>query len=511
MKHPYCFFLLTFALLLAACEPPYDRPMYILYDNDVHCSVDGYEKMAALRADYLKQSIYVNVVSCGDFVQGNKVGSISKGKYPVAVMNEVPYDYVTLGNHEFDYGVPQMKKLMRWLHAKCLCCNLTYLPTGKDMFPAYDVRAYGNTKVAFVGVATPTTIMTSVPTNFMNERGELEYDFYIDQVAARVQQAVTSARQEGADHVIVLSHLGDDTKQISSIDLIRQTTGITAVLDGHSHHMLDTCLTNLNGDTVVLASTGSNFRYVGCLKLTKWGKPENQLLDLTKYNGTHERVHSRLQSIMKKVEEKTSQYIGFSEVILTDQDEDGNRLVRQQETNLGDFAADAMRLISKSDIGVSNGGGLRGSLPAGQITYGDLLQVFPFNNTLCKIELSGQQLMDALTLSVSDLHPESGDFLHVSGLRYVVNLSDLTISSAEIQRDTLWLPVCADSTYTLGGQNYLLICGGASGMFNGTKALPVDRLVDTEVLARYIEMLGDTIRSAQYATPQNRIQFINQQ
>jgi len=496
-------------LLLVSCEPPYDRPIYVLYDNDVHCSIEGYEKMAALRADYLTKSIYVNVVSCGDFVQGNKVGSISKGKYPIAVMNAVPYDYVTLGNHEFDYGLPQLKKLMRWLHAKCLCCNLTYLPTGKDLFAAYDVRSYGNTKVAFIGVATPTTITTSVPTNFMNEQGEGEYNFYADEVVERVQQAVNAARQEGADHIIVLSHLGDDTKEISSVELIRQTTGITAVLDGHSHHVLNTFYTDLNGDTVLLASTGSNFRYVGCLKMTKWDSPTNELIDINKYDGSHERVHARIESILKKVEEKTSRYIGFSEVVLTDQDEQGNRLVRQEETNLGDFVSDAMRVVSGADIGVSNGGGLRSSLPAGKITYGDLLQVFPFNNTLYKIELSGQQLLDALALSVSDLKPESGDFLHVSGLRYTVDWSDMSIVSAEWQRDTTWLPVCPDSTYTIGGQNYLLVCGGASGMFNGTKSLHIDHIPDTEVLERYINQLNDTIHAVQYAIPQHRITFIN--
>lgn len=497
-------------LLITSCQAPCGD-IYILYDNDVHCAIEGYEKMAALRADYLKKSIYVNVVSCGDFVQGNKVGSISKGKYPVAVMNAVPYDYVTLGNHEFDYGVPQMKKLMRWLRAKCLCCNLTDLSTGKDLFAAYDIRTYGTTNVAFIGVATPTTPTNSVLTHFMNDKGEMVYDFHEEDVIDRVQQAVNAAReQKRIDHVVVLSHLGDDTKGINSIKLIQQTTGIDVVLDGHSHHVINSKLTNLNGDTVILASTGSNFQYVGCLHINEGDQRFNTLIDLAKYDGANERVHERIESILGHVQEKTSKYIGFSEVLLSDQDDLGNRLVRKQETNLGDFASDAMRVIAKADIGVSNGGGLRSSLPVGKITYGDLLQVFPFNNTLYKVQATGQQVMDALAISVSDLHPESGDFLHVSGLRYTVNQSDLTIVSAEIQRDTTWEPVCPDSVYTIGGQNYLLVCGGASGMFNGTQSLPIDHISDVEVLAKYIDLLGDTIRKTQYDTIQHRINFINQ-
>jgi len=509
-------FLFGIALFISSCQAPCGD-IFILYDNDVHCSIEGYEKMAALRADYLKQSIYVNVVSCGDFAQGNKVGSISKGKYPVAVMNSVPYDYVTLGNHEFDYGIPQLKKLMWWLHAKCLCCNLTYLPTGKNPFPAYDIRTYGTTKVAFIGVATPATISTSVPTNFQNEKGELEFDFHQDDIADMVQQAVNTARLEGAGHVIVLSHLGDDTKEYSSVDLIRQTTGINAVLDGHSHHVINTKIVNENGDSVILASTGSNFRYVGRLMITEGDQLYNELIDLNKYEGTNERLHSRIESIMKKVTEKTSKYVGFSEVTLTDIDEQGNRLVRMQETNLGDFAADAMRCVSGADIGVSNGGGLRSSLPAGKITYGDLLQVFPFNNTLYKVQATGQQIIDALEIAVSDLNPESGDFMQVSGLRYTVDLlvsldslqQPHRIVSAEIQRDTMWYPIHADSLYTVGGQNYLLVCGGSSGMFNGTKSLPIEHIPDIEVLSQYIQFMGDTIRNAQYAKPQQRIIFIN--
>ena len=87
IQHFILFCLLTFVIV--GCQAP-DGDIYILYENDVHCAVDGYEKMAALRADYLKKSIYVNVVSCGDFVQGDKAGSISKGRYPVALMNAVP-------------------------------------------------------------------------------------------------------------------------------------------------------------------------------------------------------------------------------------------------------------------------------------------------------------------------------------------------------------------------------------------------------------------------------------
>ncbi len=523
----YRLLVLSFLFVaLVGCQAPCDD-IYILYDNDVHCSVEGYEKMAALRAEYLKQSIYVNVVSSGDFVQGNKVGSISKGKYPVAMMNAVPYDYVTLGNHEFDYGIPQLKRLMLLSRAKCLCCNFSELGTGKKMFPAYAVRTYGTTKVAFIGVATPTTSVTSSPSNFQDKNGDWLYTFHKDEVVQLVQQAANAARQDHADIVIVLSHLGDDTQDINSVQLIAQTTGIDAVLDGHQHHVLDTKIANAEGDSVILTSTGSNFRYAGCLKIDKNNNVHNLLIDLSSYNGTNKRVHSRWESIMKKVRSKTDKYVGFSQLTLTDSDENGNRLVRLGETNLGDFSADAIRAVTKADIGLIIGGGIRSSLQAGEVSYGDLLQVFPFNNTVYKVEVTGADLLRALEIAVSVYPVESGDFLHVSGLRYAFDSSVPTsvhldengvcdtigatrrIVSAETEHDGIWQSVDSNAVYSIGGLDYFLVNGGSCGMFMHPKQIEVEHLSDADVMAEYIHLLGDTIPTDIYMLPQGRVTLVD--
>ncbi|MCQ2348189.1 MAG: bifunctional metallophosphatase/5'-nucleotidase [Paludibacteraceae bacterium] len=525
MKQIY-YYLLLFTFALTACQAP-DGDIYILYDNDVHCAIDGYEKMAALKADYLHQSIYVNVVSCGDFVQGNKVGSISKGRYPVAIMNAVPYDYVTLGNHEFDYGIPQMKKLMWWLRAKCVCCNVDYEPTGKPLYPAYDIRTYGTTDVAFVGVATPTTLTTSVPTNFQNEKGEILYNFHRDDLMEVVQKAVNAARADGADYVVVLSHLGDNTPEVSSMDLIANTTGIDVVLDGHAHHLFNMKVTNAVGDSVIVASTGHDFSSIGRLLITKEGQLSNELIDMASYEGTHSRLHTRIASVMKRVNAKTDRYVGFAQMPLVDSDADGNRLVRLGETNLGDFVADAMRVVSKSDIGIANAGGLRASLKAGNITYGDVLQVLPFNNTLYKIEVSGQRLIDALEIGVAAYPKENGDLLHVSGIRYSFDPSipssihldvegfcdsigdSRRVQTVEIERNGEWLPIHPDSMYTVGGQSYNLVFDGSSGMFRNTQLVDdIEHISDVDVVIRYMGLLGDTIRVSQYGKSQERIRIL---
>lgn len=528
MRHTLQHFILLslLTIVVAGCQAP-DGDIYILYDNDVHCAVDGYEKMAALRADYLKKSIYVNVVSSGDFIQGDMVGSISKGKYPVALMNAVPYDYVTLGNHEFDYGVSQMRKLMWWMRAKVLCCNFSYASTGKQLYRAYHVRSYGSTKVAFVGVATPKTLTSSIPTNFQNEDGEWEYNFHSDEVVELVQQAVNSAKEEGAQYVIVLSHLGDDTKGINSEDLIRQTEGINVVLDGHAHHVINKKLADMNGDSVLLASTGDKFQYIGRLLIDLQGNITNELIDLNMYQGTNPRMRSRINDIKEKVSEKTSKIVGFSQIRLMDSDDDGNRLVRQQETNLSDFVADAMRVVTKSDIGVSNAGGIRGSLPAGPITYGNLIQVLPFNNTIYQIRLTGRQMVDALEIGAREWPRESGDLLHTSGLRYTIDATippsvyldenglcdsigeTRRVREVEVEKDSVWMPIDMNAIYTIGGQSYMLVCGGGSGMFLGTEEVPTEHMLDVDAVTKYIQILNDTIHANQYGTNQQRLKINN--
>ena len=149
-------------VLLAACQRT--EPIIILYENDVHCAVDGYAKLAGQRDLERQRTPYVTLVSSGDFAQGNTVGSLTNGEAVVRIMNAVGYDYLTVGNHEFDYTVPQMEHLSQLLTAKTLCCNFSRItPDGEsDLFPAYEVKKYGSTKVGFVGVATPSTFHADI-------------------------------------------------------------------------------------------------------------------------------------------------------------------------------------------------------------------------------------------------------------------------------------------------------------------------------------------------------------
>jgi 5''-nucleotidase/2'',3''-cyclic phosphodiesterase and related esterases len=193
----------TMVLTCLSCSPkttPYTRvkDIVILYDNDVHCAVDGYAKMAALKNEMLQKDVYLALTSSGDFVQGGSLGAISKGGYMIDVINKVGYDVVTLGNHEFDYGIPRLKALTSKLTATTVVCNLFDLTSDSRMFAPYRMIDFGNTPVAFIGVATPYSFISSTPAYFQNDKGEYIYSLCADNLYDVVQNMVDDARQQGA-------------------------------------------------------------------------------------------------------------------------------------------------------------------------------------------------------------------------------------------------------------------------------------------------------------------------
>lgn len=508
----------------------------ILYDNDVHCEVDGYVEMAAIKKEMQSQSNYVSLVSCGDFVQGGVIGSISKGEAVVKIMNNIGYDVVTLGNHEFDYAIPQLKSLMLDLDAKVVSSNFLKKSTGKPVFSSYTIKKYGKTKVAFVGVTTPETFTKSTPAYFQNSKGEFIYDFCGDATGKalykRVQTAVNAARKNGADYVVALTHLGTEsvTKRWSAQSLVKNTYGIDIVLDGHSHSTVESLkVKNKKGKSVTISSTGTKFANVGELVITKKGKITTKLISL----GEDEETKSYVEGIKDEYNKLLEEVIGKTEVDLTTLDADGNRAVRIAETNLGDFCADAFRSVMDADIGMMNGGGIRANIAAGNLTYNNMLSVFPWSNYGCVIEATGQQIKDALEMGAKNYPEESGGFLQVSGLKYTIDASipssvvtnadtgmfekvngkyrvtDIQVWNAQ---KSAYEPIDLQSTYTVAGTNYTLRNNGDGyTMFDGCKVVKDNTMVDNDVLRVYLTDVLKGVVDEQYKDPagQGRITIIN--
>lgn len=518
-------------MLFEACDSMLpDSTVVILYDNDVHCAVDGYASFAAVAEHAKNETPYVTKVSCGDFIQGDVVGSATRGRAIIDIMNRVGYDFVTLGNHEFDYGVERMAELMDSLNATVVCANFKYLPTNTLCFKPYEIVEYGHIKIAYLGVTTTTAPTNTIPQTFRDDMGELLYDFNISNFHQTIQSYVNSARAEGADYVVLLSHLGDARygNHPTSIDLIQNTSGVDVVLDGHAHGVIRGAkIPNALGDSVLLTSTGNGFRYIGKLTLSQHGEFASELI-ATQSSDTP--IDTIIQGyVNQEVEYAIGQgerVIGKSLVTLPFEDSDDNRISYVGETAIGDFCADAYRIVLGADIAVVNGGGIRASINEGDLTFNDLYAVFPFNNVACLSKISGHELLRAMEVAVSWLPEGDGSFLQVSGMRFDVNLSIpspvmfgldglfLALSDAPRRitnlqvfdsQSSTYKDVEPDKIYLVAGYNYLLKDLGAAGMFRYAELQKDNLGQDVEILVSYIENFLGGVIPVSYSAPSNRI------
>ncbi|MCD8048142.1 MAG: 5'-nucleotidase C-terminal domain-containing protein [Clostridia bacterium] len=503
----------------------------ILFESDVHCAVNGYTKLAALRNEAKQQTEYVSVVSCGDFVQGGSLGAASDGAYIIEIMNAVGYDVVTLGNHEFDYTIPTLATRMEELDAKVVSCNFVSTDNGRSIYDPYTIISYGDTDVAFIGITTPESISKATPTYFMDEDGNYIYDFCADTLYERVQDTIDSAIADGADYVVALSHLGTEyvTEEWTAQEVAAHTSGLDVMLDGHSHSVIESdTIPDMNGEDVLICSVGTQFEYIGTLTIASDGTLSTKLTETASYEGEDEAVSKVVSDIEAEYAAMGDRVVGTSSVTLTMLDENGVRAVRNAETNIGDFCADAYRAEFDADIGIMNGGGMRADIAAGDVTYNDILAMIPYGNLTCCIEVSGQAVLDMLEHSVKGLPSETGGFLQVSGIKFDVDASiespvtldendlftgvtgERRVSNVQVQnRETgEYEPLDVNATYTIASIEYLLIENGSGYTMFGDAVIIDDReVVDTQTIEDYIAALGGTI-GEEYAKPQGRINIL---
>lgn len=528
---------LALSITSAAANADNEKEIVILHTNDIHCAVDGdigLAGVAAYKKELQKQYGEQNVllVDAGDAVQGGVIGTLSDGLYPLELMNAAGFDLAIPGNHEFDYGFPQFLTITKQAGFSYICSNLMELSTGKTLLPAYELLDCGSVKLGFVGITTPSTITKSAPTFFKDGSGKFIYGFCQggdgQELYTAVQKAVDEAREAGADYVIAIGHMGINGAEPKwrSTAVIANTTGIDLFIDGHSHEQYETFAADKSGRSVPLAQTGTGLQAVGKAVIdTESGKISNELVgNITAKDPT---VQNKLNEIQKKYQAEINRVVAKSSVTLTDIDPvTKERLVRTTETNLGDLCADAYRAATGADIAFMNGGGIRASIAAGDITYGDIINVNPYNNSICMVELTGQLLLDALEFSARLQPEESGAFLHASGLTYTIDMSVPT--SVELDSSGSFARVAGEyrvkdvkvggaaldtaKTYTLASHNYMLKEGGDGFSMFSDCSMPLDEIVlDNQALIHFIADDLKGVVGEEYANPygQGRITIIN--
>ena len=536
MKKRLVLILLALAavVILAVAAGRGHGDIVVYYTNDIHSYIDNhldeepglsYSKVAALK----NTTENALLVDAGDHLQGTAYGGMDNGTTIIQLMNATGYDAATLGNHEFDYGMAGCLAAIDAAEYPYVSCNFRHEQDGVPgdlVLNNFVMLESGKEKIAFVGITTPETITSSSPAYYQDESGNYIYgiDGGMDGSAlyAAAQSAIDDAKAAGADHVIALGHLGVDASSgpWTSRNLIANTTGLDAFIDGHSHTTIEMePVTDKAGNTVVLTQTGSYLDAVGKLTIGTDGSIRTELLSADELADlTPDAAVSALEyAWITEVNGLLGEVIGYAEVTFDNYDVDGNRLVRRQGTNTGDFAADALYYLFDEmgmdvDVAVMNGGGIRNEAITGELTYLSCKEIHTFGNVACLLQVTGQQILDALEWGskgiTADGSGENGSLLHVSGLKYTLDLTrDSSVQADEkdvwtgpptdgyrvsnvliLNRDTgEYEPLDLTATYNLAGYNYTLRdLGGGFAMLNGAVNVLDYVAEDYMVLANYI-------------------------
>ncbi|MBR6184735.1 MAG: bifunctional metallophosphatase/5'-nucleotidase, partial [Clostridia bacterium] len=396
----------------------------ILHSNDVHGALDGYAYMTWLRDWFKGQGADVIVADAGDFSQGTIYVSMNKGAAAIDMMNAAGYDIVTLGNHEFDYGYAQLMENLGKANFTTLCSNVIVDETGESILPATKIiETASGLKIAFVGVETPETA-TKVNPGLIKE---IHFATFQD-LYANVQASVDSVKDQ-ADLVIGLLHLGVDKESAvngyRSIDLLANVNGIDFALDGHSHTVMTK---GENGEPI--QSTGTKFAYIGVVVIDNETKQiEKNFLYNTNGMPKDEAVAAAAKAIIDEAEAKYGAVFAATEVELNGAKAPGNRT---EETNLGDLITDAMvwsvvkeggveQVEPNHVVGITNGGGIRATIPVGDVTMKDINTVLPFGNTVAVIYVTGEELLEVLEASTFCTPDPVGGFPQTSGIEWTLD------------------------------------------------------------------------------------------
>lgn len=492
----------------------------ILHTNDVHGAIEGYAYITALKADYEAKGAEVILVDAGDYSQGEVYVSDTKGLDAVEMMNVTGYDVVTLGNHEFDYGYAQLKENMTKADFKILCANVY----GEDGIPIFDANYTYTTKsgvkIGFFGMETPEAQTKANPALIKG----LKFDTDLKAVAEKQLEAL-----KDDDVVIALSHLGvdDSSKPYTSYDLYNAAKGIDFIIDGHSHTVMTK---GENGEPI--QSTGTKFANIGVIVIDDASKKieSNSLYEIKEDTAKDAAVAAAAQKIIDRIDKEYGAVFAKSKVELNGaKAPNGNR---DGETNNGDLITDAMlwKVMQNKEgltvnedhvVAITNGGGIRAAIKAGDVTKKDIKTVLPFGNTIEVIYVTGTELLEALEASTFCVPESIGGFPQVSGISYTISTGAVYDANAEtypastyygpksINRVTINSINGKDfklgDTYAVVTNNFSAAGGDTYYAFKAATAkfdtgVPLDEAVMEYVTKELKGVIGE-----QYAAPQGRI------
>lgn len=503
-----------------------NKPIVILHENDVHCKyADGYMAMDGLR-NAMSDTAWVATVSVGDFVQGLAAGAVSKGHYIIDIMKPMAYDAVTIGNHEFDYSIDSLHTFLptgREANRQAqnvlptTCANYYNTTADTLVYAPYIMRKYGNRTIAYIGLVTPTTLTSENYAFSDNQGNALPYSIADgQQLVSRVQTTVDAARADGADYVIVLSHLGDkeDQTEMNTQQLVAATRGIDAVLDGHTHKVYTRQVANADGKLIPVQQTGTQFANIGKLYISPTGEMVQEMIpiaDATPYKAlASAEVTAAVAEVNRKMAALETDIVATTPFDLTVYTDDKQWLTGKDEANIGDLVTDAFREYGQSDIAIQSAGSIRAVISAGDISVNDIISAMPFFNELRKVKITGAELQAVLDSCCKYLPKVKGCFAQVSGMKYAVHYNSTPrVSASDIQvlnsSTGQYEPLDLKKTYTLTATVYVIDGNGYGAVIPNAPIVEYLPKAESEVLEWYLkEKLQGKVPEI-YRQPQGRI------
>lgn len=503
--------------------------LVVIHTNDMHGRFEmdtdggvlGISSVAALKGYYEKLGANVLLLDAGDFSQGTNLVNYYKGLNSIYFMNAAGYDAVSLGNHEFDFGLDSLKAMTDAADFSILDANIISKETGLPYLDDNEIFYFDGMKVGVFGLDTPETQTKASPKNVREVTFLDGADLY-----ACAQAQVDFLEAQDCDYIICIGHLGQDVESEGkrSFDLLNTVDGIDLFVDGHSHTQLPEGL-DYNGTKVV--STGEYLSNIGVVVYDGMNTKATLVNDLYHVGGCPS-MDEFVESYDKIVEDA---YAGTFATSLNQLNGERSPGVRTQETNLGNFSSDAYKYTAETyvaengldmtiDGAVQNGGGIRATIEAGDISMDTLYKVFPYGNTISIVTVSGAELLEALEASCAACPEALGGFPQVSGIKFTLDTSVPYAQGEQYPDSTYYAPANPGSrvtietvggkkfdinaTYNIAVNNFMADGGDTYYVFTKASKVIDTGVVDAEGLISYVNSLNGIIGD-EYATPKGNI------
>ncbi|ENN87386.1 putative 5'-nucleotidase protein [Rhizobium freirei PRF 81] len=495
MKQPFGACLLAATLLALSSSAAFaDYQLNILHFNDFHSRVESINKFDATcsAAEEAKNECFggaarlkaaidqrraalagqnVLVLDAGDNFQGSLFYTTYKGAAEVEFLNGMKIDAMTVGNHEFDDGEGPLAAFLDKAQFPVVTANLVIDDQSKlgNRIKKSIVLNIGGQKIGIVGAVTTETPELASPGPHVKVTDD----------AAAISAEVDALKSQGINKIIALTHVGYPR----DVDKIAKIAGVSIVVGGHSHTLLSntdpkaagpypTMVDNPAGYKVPVVQAASYSKYLGDFVVTfddngvvKDAKGDPILLDSSVKPDPA--IAARVQEMAKPIEELRKKVIGNSQGPI----EGAREICRVQECSMGNLVADAMLDRTRAQgisIAIQNGGGLRASIGAGDVSMGDVLTVLPFQNTVATFQLTGADVKAALENGLSQIDDGAGRFPQVAGLKYSFDKSKPAGSrliSVDVQEGKEFKPLDPEKTYGVVSNNYMRAGGDGYAVF----------------------------------------------